>query len=374
MLAWLSKMVFTCCEPFGRYVQMSTTVSSCPDPMLWYKDLVPHAFGDFSIAVVQANSRMEDQSQVETGPYGTFVGIYDGHGGPDAARFVNDHLFKYVEELVVEQGRMSTDVLRKAFKATERSFCDLVDSLWHTMPQIVAVGSCCLAGMISGQNLYIANAGDSRVILGTLGRTGSIIAHQLSEEHNANVADVRRELKDLHPDDSHIVMLKHGAWRVKGIIQVSRSIGDVYLKRPELYEEHSLSWLPLQEPLKRPVLTAEPSIAVHTLQAQDKFLIFASDGLWESLTNQEAVEIVHKYPRMEAAKKREMRYSDLTRLERGIRRHFHDDISVVVLYVDADLINKGVSPSFIPVSVKGGVNQLERPHQSIAFDAANSDH
>ncbi|MCI83350.1 putative protein phosphatase 2C 68, partial [Trifolium medium] len=29
----------------------------------------------------------------------------------------------------------------------------------------------------------------------------------------------------------------------------------------------------------------------------DKFLIFASDGLWELMTNDQAVQIVHKNPR-----------------------------------------------------------------------------
>lgn len=36
----------------------------------------------------------------------------------------------------------------------------------------------------------------------------------------------------------------------------------------------------------------------------------------------------------EAAKKREMRYNDLKRIEKGIRRHFHDDITVIVIYLD----------------------------------------
>lgn len=29
-----------------------------------------------------------------------------------------------------------------------------------------------------------------------------------------------------------------------------------------------------------------------------------------------------------------MRYSDLKKIEKGIRRHFHDDITVVVVYLD----------------------------------------
>jgi len=36
----------------------------------------------------------------------------------------------------------------------------------------------------------------------------------------------------------------------------------------------------------------------------------------------------------EATRKREVRYRDLRTIERGVRRHFHDDISVVVVYLD----------------------------------------
>lgn len=36
----------------------------------------------------------------------------------------------------------------------------------------------------------------------------------------------------------------------------------------------------------------------------------------------------------EAARKKEMRYKDIKRLEKGVRRHFHDDITVIVIYLD----------------------------------------
>lgn len=73
--------------------------------LLWHKDSGRHTNGEFSMAVIQANNLLEDQSQLESGPMssvaaspqGTFVGIYDGHGGPEAARFVNDHLFKNIK-------------------------------------------------------------------------------------------------------------------------------------------------------------------------------------------------------------------------------------------------------------------------------------
>ncbi|KAL5994315.1 hypothetical protein ACLOJK_035187 [Asimina triloba] len=58
----------------------------------------------------------------------------------------------------------------------------------------------------------------------------------------------------------------------------------------------------------------------------------------------------------EAAKKREMRYSDLKKIDRGVRRHFHDDITVIVVFLDYNLISKASSNRGASVSVRGGVN------------------
>lgn len=55
----------------------------------------------------------------------------------------------------------------------------------------------------------------------------------------------------------------------------------------------------------------------------------------------------------EAAKKREMRYSDLKKIDRGVRRHFHDDITVVVVFLDSDLVSRA-RHDFPQVSVKVG--------------------
>ncbi|KAI9108194.1 hypothetical protein K1719_021067 [Acacia pycnantha] len=215
---------------------------------------------------------LEDQSQLESGslsshessPYGTFVGVYDGHGGPETSRFIKDHLFHHLKRFTAEQQSMSVDVLRKAFQATEEGFMSVVAKQWQMKPQIAAVGSCCL-----------------------------------------------------------IVVLKHNVWRVKGLIQVSRSIGDVYLKKAEFNREPLHAKFRLHEPFKRPILSSEPSISVYQLQPHDQFVIFASDGLWEHLSNQEAVDIVQNNPRnasarrlvkaalQEAAKKREMRASSV---------------------------------------------------------------
>ncbi|KAL7119083.1 hypothetical protein ACP275_02G041200 [Erythranthe tilingii] len=318
------------------------------DGLLWHADLKPHATGEFSIAVVQANSSLEDQSQVYTSPTATYVGVYDGHGGPETARFVNNHLFPYLHKFAKEQGGLSSDVIKKAFSATEEDFTHLVKRSFPTKPQMASVGSCVLVGAISDGNLYVANLGDSRAVLGRRGFDGEkkLVAERLSTDHNVSSENVRREVEALHQDDLPVVVYCRGVWRIKGIIQVSRSIGDVYLKKPEFHRDPMFLQYGSYVPMKRPVLSAEPSIVTRKLRPQDLFLIFASDGLWEQLSDDEAVHIVSKYPRagiakrlvaaalQEAAKKREVRYRDIKKIERGIRRHFHDDITVVVIFLD----------------------------------------
>lgn len=380
MFSWLIKLVSACWRPVQQYGRMGRQEGDGgnhnDDGLLWHKDICQHALGDFSMAVVQANSLLEDQSQVETGSRGMFVGIYDGHGGPETSRFISDHLFLHLMRFAWEEGCMSDEVLRRAIIATEEGFLAHVTRSWKTTPLIAAVGSCCLVGVIWGEKLYVANVGDSRAVMGSISRSSNkITAEQLTKDHNASEEEVRQELKALHPDDSQIVVLKHGVWRVKGIIQVSRSIGDVYLKRPEFKLNPVYTRFQLSEPLHRAVLTAEPSLCSLTIKPQDKFLIFASDGLWEHLTNEQAVEMVYNYSRVgiarrliraalqEAARKREVRYSDLKSIGRGIRRHFHDDISVVVIFLDHELLGK--NSNAVPLSVKGGIDFIDQSDFSV---------
>ncbi|KAH8504938.1 hypothetical protein H0E87_012253 [Populus deltoides] len=370
MLSWLTRIAMACWRPGRQYARMSKDDilnddddSTTGDSLLWSRDLEKHSFGEFSFAVVQANEVIEDHSQVESGRDATFIGVYDGHGGPDASRFISDHLFLNLMRHARERGTISEEILRSAVSSTEDGFLTLVRRSCGIKPLIAAVGSCCLVGVIWRGTLFVANLGDSRAVIGSLGRSNKIVAEQLTSDHNASMEEVRQELKSLHPDDSHIVVMKHGVWRIKGIIQVSRSIGDAYLKRPEFSLDPSFPRFHLPEPIRRPVLTSEPSIYSRVLRPNDKFVIFASDGLWEHLTNQEAVEIVSKNPRAGiarrlvraalnmAARKRVMRYDDLKKVDRGVRRFFHDDITVVVIFIDHELL--GNSTSVPELSVRG---------------------
>ncbi|XP_020204615.1 probable protein phosphatase 2C 38 [Cajanus cajan] len=344
------------------------------DGLLWYKDLGNHLYGEFSMAVVQANSSLEDRSELESGPLssnhsgplGTFIGVYDGHGGNEASQFVSDNLFCNLKRLAAEHQGMSESVLKKAYSATEEGFLSLVKKQWLSKPQIASTGTCCLVGVICNGMIYIANSGDSRVVLGRLERaTRETEALQLSTEHNVNQETVRDEIRSKHPFDSQIVVMRQNVWRVKGLIQVSRSIGDAYLKKAEFNRDPLPSKFRLAETFFKPILSCEPSTSSHVLHPDDQFLIFASDGLWEHVTNQEAVNIVSNNPPngiarrlvkaalREAAKKCEMRLSDLQKIEQGMRRHIHDDITVIVVFLNSKL-TENTSLCGSPLSIKGG--------------------
>ncbi|CAN6996937.1 unnamed protein product [Brassica oleracea var. botrytis] len=367
----LMNLLSLCFKQFGRTSdnRNSEAAGSCgsggegKDGLLWFRDLGKYRGGEFSMAVIQANQVLEDQSQIESGNFGTFVGVYDGHGGPEAARYVCDHLFNHFREISAETQGVVT--IQRAFNATEEGFASLVSELWSTMPNLATVGTCCLVGVIYQSTLFVASLGDSRVVLGKKGSSGGLSAIQLSSEHNANNEDILWELKDLHPDDPQIVVFKHGVWRVKGIIQVMNKdlARDMYMKRQEFNREPIGQKFRIAEPMKRPLMSATPTILSHPLHPNDLFLIFASDGLWEHLSNEKAVEIVHSHPRaaidfaalclqgsakrlikaalQEAARKREMRYSDLKKIDKKVRRHFHDDITVIVVFLNHDLISRG---------------------------------
>nr|ACJ10038.1 PP2C [Hordeum vulgare subsp. vulgare] len=368
--------------------------------LLRWHNLAQCNAGELSMAYVQANNLMEDHCRVESSPtLGTFVGVFDGHGGNEAARFTSEHLFPNLQSEATSNWQGVTDeTIRKAFLDTDESYIAHVEKQWSVKPQLAAVGSCCLVGIVCQRTLFIANLGNSRAVLGKADLSGQISSVQLSTEHNASDESVRQELWAQHPDDPHIVVFKDNVWRVKGIIQVvlilmfgsvllyvyscsvltrwmmqvSRTIGDAYLKHQRFNREPLHSMFKLREPFSRPILSASPSIMSHSLQPSDRFIIFASDGLWEHLSNETAVKIVHKHGRtvslhtcifslirlvyvimllgfqllpkiakrlvkaalQEAARKRDMRFSDLKKIDRGVRRHFHDDITVVVLFID----------------------------------------
>ena len=115
--ATLMRFVSPCWKPSveGENSSNGGDAAGRAEGLLWYKDSGQHVNGEFSMAVIQANNLLEDcshlesgpMSSAESGPHGTFVGVYDGHGGPEAARFVNERLFENIKSMFFSSSMMN---------------------------------------------------------------------------------------------------------------------------------------------------------------------------------------------------------------------------------------------------------------------------
>lgn len=65
--------------------------------------------------------RTSPSNQVETSSSGVFMGVYDGHGGPEASAFVESALFGKIQEAMLSNGGMSEQTIIRAFEVSTRS-------------------------------------------------------------------------------------------------------------------------------------------------------------------------------------------------------------------------------------------------------------
>jgi len=132
-------------------------------------------------------------------------------------------------------------------------------------------GCTALVAVVSGADLWVANAGDSRAVL--CGPTGVAVA--LSSDHKPGEPGEAARIRAA----GGFVAAVGGVARVNGSLALSRAIGDLAYKDPA-------------RPPPSQVITAEPDVRHFVLQPGDAFLLLACDGVWDVMTNQAAVNVV----------------------------------------------------------------------------------
>ncbi|CAI5523393.1 unnamed protein product [Closterium sp. Naga37s-1] len=337
---------------------------------VWHKALESTHLGRFSLAMYEANYIMEDTVEVQSSSRGVFIGIHDGHNGSEAAEFLRETLYSNIMSECTEGNGVSVEALRRGFDATERQLAAIVREAFEESPHLAMVGACSVAAFITPTAIWVANVGDCRAVLGQVRQVSDGVecrAVQLTTDHNLSVAAIREKYIAEHADMPDAVVERRGRFRVKGKVMVTKAFGGLYLKSTDFNREPLVSRFRVPEPFNPPLISADPSVAVRVFSPHDSFVIVASDGLFEFLSNQEAVNIVASSPRKDvarqlirtalqrAAEKTEMLYNDLLRMPSGQRRDYHDDISVVVFFLDHDAMRRS-SHSFWKkdVSIKGG--------------------
>ncbi|KIZ03972.1 hypothetical protein MNEG_3991 [Monoraphidium neglectum] len=227
-------------------------------------------------------------SQIPGAPAGEQVGlfgVFDGHGGTNAADYVHGHLFNNL----LRNENFATDArtaITEAFEQTDSEY--LKQHATATRDD----GCTAVTAVLLGERLLVANVGDSRAVLARGGK-----AVPLSVDHKPNLREER-----LRIEDAGGVVVWAGTWRVSGVLAVSRAFGD--------------------RPLKRYVIPT-PDVREEALSSRDDSVILASDGVWDVLSNQDVVTLVQGIPDAQRAVRRVV--------EEAYSRGSMDNISAVVL-------------------------------------------
>lgn len=159
-------------------------------------------------------------------------------------------------------------------------------------------GSCALLAFYDSQSkdLKVACSGDSRAVLGRRGPSGNWTAMALSEDQTGGTPSEMKRLRDEHPGEPNVV--RNG--RILGQLEPSRSFGDAFYKwSKETQDKIKRQFFGrTPHPLLKtpPYVTAEPVITTTKIDpAQGDFLVIATDGLWEMLSNEEVVGLVGQW-------------------------------------------------------------------------------
>ncbi|OKL59222.1 Protein phosphatase 2C-like protein 2 [Talaromyces atroroseus] len=220
---------------------------------------------DAHAAILDLQAKYRSKTSEPTSPDQrlSFFGVYDGHGGDKVALFAGEKVHQIVANQEAFAKGDIEQALKDGFLATDRAILD--------DPRYEEEVSGCTAsvGVISRDKIWVANAGDSRTVLGVKGR-----AKPLSFDHKPQNEGEKARISAAGG------FVDFG--RVNGNLALSRAIGDFEFKK-------SAELSPEQQ-----IVTAYPDVTTHEITEDDEFLVIACDGIWDCQSSQAVVEFVRR--------------------------------------------------------------------------------
>lgn len=194
---------------------------------------------------------MEDQGKavenLEGDPNKILFCLFDGHGGGEVSKFLQDNFPKYLKNYL-------------PFKNYFRGFYDLFKFLDEeikslNVPRVGSTGTIVFIERKNGKKmLYCVNVGDTRCVLVSKKRV-------MRMSYDDRVEDPKEKKRILQQGG-----IIHSG-RIYGALMLSRSFGD---------------WL-----IKSYGVIVDPHITKIELTDDDLYLIIASDGLWDAIKDEE---------------------------------------------------------------------------------------
>ena len=251
-----------------------------------------------------------------------FWGVFDGHSGWTTSAKLRQVLISFAARELNQTYKAAltnttspfpdpaaiSSALKSAFVKLDDEICiDSVAKLTKTPSKRLAAeilapalsGSCALLSFYDSRSktLHAACTGDSRAVLGRRNpSTGKWFATPLSEDQTGSNPNEQARMRAEHPNEPYVI--RNG--RVLGNLEPSRAFGDAAykwsLETQKEIKRHFFGRTPHSMLKTPPYVTAEPVVTSTLIEpSKGDFVVMATDGLWEMLTNEEVVGLVGQW-------------------------------------------------------------------------------
>ena len=259
-----------------------------------YEDTV-----DFPWKIIIYMKKNQDSYVVERNVNGVLdfniFGVLDGHGvnGHFVSRFVSKYIINRIRDHTLIKNKDSPKEIYKILKENKYKilthiFRDADIQLEKEKFNCEMSGTTCNIIIQLEEHIICANAGDSRAIL------------VYSESNNSNLLDTKifklsNDLKPELPEEKRRIE-EHGGSVQKMIDENDMPFGPyrVWIKG-EQYPGLAMSRSVGDLDAKKIGVIPDPQIIEYILTPQSKYMMVCSDGIWEFISNEEAMENGNKY-------------------------------------------------------------------------------
>ncbi|XP_071698714.1 probable protein phosphatase 2C 34 [Rutidosis leptorrhynchoides] len=261
-----------------------------------------------------------------------FCGVFDGHGtwGHFVAKRVCNSFPSLLlcnwQEMLAEAS-IDPDLDSQSDKKLDRSnlwrnlfikTCADIDldlELYRKIDSVYS-GTTAVAAIKQGDHLAVANVGDSRAVLATVDADDCLVPVQLTVDFKPNLPEEAERIIECNGrvfclDDEpglHRVWLPN---EESPGLAMSRAFGDYCLKKFGLI--------------------SVPQVIQRQITSRDQFMVLASDGVWDVVSNEEAVEIVSSTTDKAKSAKRLVDYA-IRAWKRKRRTIATDDMSAICIF------------------------------------------
>ena len=202
-----------------------------------------------------------------------FLGVCDGHG--ESGHLISSYISKCLPNFLADS---SDKNIISTYKALNQNLVE------NSKIDCSLSGSTCSSIILTQEKIISINLGDSRTILGKK-ENNKYYAINLSTDHKPELIEEKKRIllnggriKPYYDETTKKFLGPDRVWiREEDIpgLAMTRSFGDTIA--------HSVG------------VISEPEIKKYEFSGNEKFIIIASDGIWEYITSEECVDIIKDF-------------------------------------------------------------------------------